>query len=215
MSMFDSLLAFKPDADEAVVAVKNATAQEVFNAQAKTADWLDELGAPTDADIDARKQQNAARRVFEGMLSPAKDLPDADKPTLVKLKHDQQKNVLMTLKTPTAVKHLTAMLTEYDWDFIDHAKKIRSYAVAKLLDESTHPDARIRLSALKLLGTVTEVALFTERVEITKKDISEEELEAKLREKLSKYVIDITPEPPPALDLDAEIGEVAEKRTEG
>ena len=84
---------------------------------------------------------------------------------------------------------------------------------------------RIRLKALQMLGNVTEVALFTERVEVTKKDVSEEEIEKRLRERLEKL---LTPmdgalilEKPdaPAInteetDLDDEIGAVAE-RSEG
>ncbi|NBP81144.1 hypothetical protein EBU58_10610, partial [bacterium] len=45
------------------------------------------------------------------------------------------------------------------------------------------------LKALQMLGNVTEVALFTERVEVTKKDASEEEIERRLRERLSKFIL--------------------------
>jgi hypothetical protein len=73
---------------------------------------------------------------------------------------------------------------------------------------------------------VTEVGLFTERIEVTKKDATEAEIEARLRERLSRYAIDVTPtmieSAPPALthspaetaqvvDLDAEISVVAER----
>ena len=61
-------------------------------------------------------------------------------------------------------------------------------SVAKIVKETEHPDARIRLKALELLGKVTEVALFTERVEVNQKEISNEELEKRIREKLSKYM---------------------------
>jgi hypothetical protein len=64
-----------------------------------------------------------------------------------------------------------------------------------------------------MLGNVTEVALFTERVEITKKDASEEEIERRLRERLSKF---LSPEDGATVtDVTAvadEIGEVAETR---
>ena len=63
-----------------------------------------------------------------------------------------------------------------------------------------------------MLGKVTEVALFTERIEVKKTDVSDEELEQRIREKLGKYmgiadvvdkeVIDVDP-----LELPAPEGE--------
>ena len=76
------------------------------------------------------------------------------------------------------------MLTAYDWEFVQQAKEIRGYAVSKLLEECESPNANIRLKALGLLGKVTEVGLFTDKVEVKKTDMSNEELDAKIKEKL-------------------------------
>ena len=59
-----------------------------------------------------------------------------------------------------------------------------------------------------MLGKVTEVALFTERVEVKKAEMSDHELEAKIKEKLNKFmkVVDVVdvrevePETPAAED---------------
>jgi hypothetical protein len=69
-------------------------------------------------------------------------------------------------------------------------------AVAKIVEETEHPDARIRLKALELLGRVTEVGLFTERIEIRKTDLTDTELDQKIKEKLNRLagVVDIKPE---------------------
>jgi hypothetical protein len=61
-------------------------------------------------------------------------------------------------------------------------------SVAKIVKETEHPDARIRLKALELLGKVTEVALFTERVEVKKTELSDAELEEQIKKKLEKYM---------------------------
>jgi hypothetical protein len=61
-------------------------------------------------------------------------------------------------------------------------------AVTKIAKETEHPDARIRLKALELLGKVTEVALFTDRVEVKKTEISDEDLDAQIKKKLEKYM---------------------------
>jgi hypothetical protein len=91
------------------------------------------------------------------------------------------------------------MLTAYDWAFVEQAKELRGYAVAQILKEVEHPDARVRLKALDMLGKVTEVALFTERVEVKKTEMSDVELEARIKDKLNRFmgvidVVDVTEE---------------------
>ena len=89
------------------------------------------------------------------------------------------------------------MLTAYDWAFVEQAKELRGYAVSQILEETKNPDTRYRLKALEMLGKVTEVALCTERVEIKKTDMSDSELEQRIKEKLNKFmhVIDVVDVP--------------------
>jgi hypothetical protein len=49
------------------------------------------------------------------------------------------------------------------------------------------------LKALGLLGKVTEVGLFTEKIEVKKTEMSDTELEARIKEKLNRFmgVIDV------------------------
>lgn len=109
----------------------------------------------------------------------------------------QQKEALASVDTPAAVKHLVGMLTAYDWAFVTQAKELRGYAVAQILEETKHPDARLRLKALELLGKVTEVALFTERHEVKQTGMSDAELDEELKHRLERYMAlerDITPD---------------------
>ena len=76
--------------------------------------------------------------------------------------------------------------------------------MAKILEECEHPTASIRLKALALLGKVTEVGLFTEKVEVKKVDMTEDEVDRKLKEKLAKFM-DVT---------DVEIIDVEDKKSE-
>ena len=87
-----------------------------------------------------------------------------------------------------AVRHLVGMLTAYDWEFVNQAKSLRGYAVAKILEEVENPSANIRLKALGLLGKITEVGLFTEKIEVKKTDLTEDEIDKKLKEKLAKFI---------------------------
>ena len=85
------------------------------------------------------------------------------------------------------------MLTAYDWEFIHQAQQLRGYAVAKLVEETTNPSASIRLKALGLLGKVTEVGLFTDKIELKKEHLTDTELDQRIKDKLSKFmgVVDI------------------------
>lgn len=210
LRMFEQLIDFTPEPGmaEDFQPLEKVAPAALLSAQKETADWLKELGVPPDDAITERQEQAAAREAFNALNFN----PDTD----------AQRTALVAIKTPPAVQQLVGMLTAYDWEFVERAKELRSYTVSKILEETTHPDARIRLKALQMLGNVTEVALFTERVEVTKKDVSEEEIEKRLRERLEKL---LTPmdgalilEKPdgPAINteetgLDDEIGSVAER----
>jgi hypothetical protein len=97
------------------------------------------------------------------------------------------------------------MLTAYDWEFVHQAKELRGYAVAKLVEETQSPNANIRLKALGLLGKVTEIGLFTDKIEVKKEEMSDTELEQRIKEKLNRFmhivdVVDVSdkgPEAPP------------------
>lgn len=208
--MFEQLIDFSPE-PEAVgdfAPLAKVAPVSIVAAQQETAQWLKELGVPPDEAITSRQEQAVAREAFNALNFTPQE--------------DSQRTALVAIKTPAAVQHLVGMLTAYDWEFVERAKELRSYTVSKIIEETTHPDARIRLKALQMLGNVTEVALFTERVEVTKKDVSEEEIEKRLHERLSKLltpldgamVTEITEKTEITEEekaLDDEIGSVAER----
>jgi hypothetical protein len=145
----------------------------VLSAQASTAGFLAKFAS--DPDLLTEDNAQTARAAFAAVTNTA-------------VSEVEKKAALASLRVPEAVKHLSGMLTQYDWDYVEQAKEIRGYVVAKLMEETSHPDARIRLAALKALGTVTEVGAFTERIEIKKIDATSEELTERLRAKLSSLL---------------------------
>lgn len=181
--MLEHLLDFDPPvarvAAGAVTPLDKASPEETLNAQVKTTQWLESLGIEDDQKVLKEAEANAARKVFTAL---ATDAP------LV-----QTRQSLTQLKTPEAVRHLVTMLSAYDWEFVEQAKNLRGMAVAKILEETNHPDARIRLKALDMLGRVTEVGLFTEKIEIKKAELSDIELEQRIKEKLNRFmqVVDV------------------------
>ena len=144
---------------------------ETLKSQIGTSEWLKEIAEEDEAKLNAAQQQKVAE-TFQALVTQD---PEA-------------KQKLLELQLPEEVRSHVAMLGQYQWQFVEQANELRSMAVAKILKETDHPDARIRLKALDMLGKGTEVALFTERVEVKKEEVSDEELERRIREKLGKYM---------------------------
>ena len=202
--MFDHLINFDPPVEDhpGATPVAKLTPAQHLDAQVNTADWLKAMGAKEEAEIAKPLEQDAARKSFAALTTGA---PAQDAHAL-----------LTKLDTPPAVRHLVGMLTAYDWEFVQQAQQLRGYAVAKILKDCEHPTASIRLKALGMLGKITEVGLFTDKIEVKKTDLTEAEVDAKLKEKLAKFmdvtdveVIDVeekpqTPEPDDASPTDTD-----------
>ncbi len=147
------------------------TPAQTLNAQIKTSQWLAEL-TNEDDEVLSQAQQEKTTEAFNALTTGN---PNA-------------KQKLLQLDLPEEIKSAVGMVTAYQWKFIEQAEELRSMSVAKIVKETDHPDARIRLKALEMLGKVTEVALFTDRVAIKTDEISDEELDEKIKNKLSKYM---------------------------
>lgn len=172
--MLDHLLDFEPPVVEAtgkdVSGLDRATPDQILNAQVNTTKWLEKLGVEDDQKILQEAEAKAARTVFAALTNNTTPA--------------ETKNQLTLLKTPESVRHLVTLLSAYDWEFVEQAKQMRGMAVAKIIEETNHPDARIRLKAIEMLGRVTEVALFTDRLEVKKADMTDAEIDKKLQDKL-------------------------------
>lgn len=153
--------------------LEDLNAPQTLGAQKQTADWLNSLATEDEeAEILTNAQQQQVANAFAALTTNS---PDA-------------KNQLLDLQVPEEIVNAVAMVSGYQWQFVQQANQLRSMSVAKIVKETDHPDARIRLKALELLGKVTEVALFTDRVEVKKTDLSDAELEKQIRDKLQKYM---------------------------
>lgn len=168
-------------ADNSFVKVEKLTPAQTLQAQANTSDWLKELTEEDDTVISQAQEQKAAQS-FTALIN----------------QDPKAKDKLLKMEVPEEIRSTMAMVSAYQWRFVEQAENLRSMAVTKIVEETSHPDARIRLKALEMLGKVTEVALFTDRMEVKKTDVTEEEITARIREKLERYmgkadVIDVEP----------------------
>ena len=165
----------------------DASPDAIVSAQVHTLEWHDEPVGPGMADDNAR---TLARSTFASLTTPGAELATT-------------KANILQLRSPEAVRHLVGMLSAYDWDFVNQAKELRGFVVAKLLEEVKGARASDRLRALQLIGTLTEVASFTERSEVLHKQENTSEIEERLRARLAAML------PPQQAVQDVEVQEIA------
>ena len=184
--MLDHLLNFEPEVEplnKNFMPLEKADTAATIDAKVNTLDWLKEQGVVDSAElidkVDKEAGTKAARNTFANIVSAAPQ--------------DKTHHALAEVKTPQAVQHLVSMLTAYDWEFVEQAKQLRGYAVAKILEEVENPSANIRLKALGMLGKITEVGLFTDNIKIEKAEMSDNELDQRIKDKLNKFmdVVDV------------------------
>ena len=193
--MLDHLIDFEPEVFEytskTVQDPAKVSSVGVLDAKIQTKDWMQALGAVDSDALVNEIDTKSAREAFANIVSASPE----------EITH----TALAHVKTPAAVQHLVGMLTAYDWEFVHQAKELRGYAVAKLVEETQSTNANIRLKALGLLGKVTEIGLFTDKIEVKKEEMSDTELEQRIKEKLNRFmhivdVVDVSdkgPEAPP------------------
>ena len=163
---------------DAFVPMAKAAPAQTIDAKVATADWLKDLGLDDDK-VQTEAETQTARAAFATLTT-------GSTPASIQ-------SALTNIQTPKAVQHLVGMLTAYDWEFVNQAKELRGYAVAKILEDCENPNANIRLKALGLLGKVTEVGLFTDKVEVKQTVMTDAEVEQRIKDKLNKFmgVIDV------------------------
>jgi len=203
--MLEHLVHFNPEVSPPgdYTPLDEAGPDALLAAKVATTSWLEEIGAPPDDEIEAEVEKAHARKAFGALTTNTTTL--------------EQTAAIAALKTPEAVRHLTGMLSAYDWEFIEQAKELRGYTVAKLVEETQNTNANIRLKALALLGKVTEVGLFTEKIEVKNAPASDAELDARIKEKLNRFmgvvdVISVYKEPEKVDMLEERVEETAEKQ---
>ena len=133
-------------------------------------------------------------------------------------------NVRASTLTAASLINIRDYLDEYGKAVVTHAVEMRHLVTNRLLEESRHPDARIRVRALELLGKHSDVGLFTEKQEVTITHQTTDELKERLRSKLQRLIRRDSPEGSnhsPAIevggeiiDVDAELGLSVERSQE-
>ena len=151
--------------------LENLTPAQTLSSQHKTSQWLSQF----DEDDEETLTQAQEEKTVDAFNALTTRDPNA-------------KQKLLELDLPEEIKSAVGMVTAYQWKFVEQAESLRSMAVSHIVKEIQHPDARIRLKALEMLGKVTEVALFTDRIAVKSEEVTDEELDARIKEKLGRYM---------------------------
>jgi hypothetical protein len=151
--------------------LNTTTPAQTLSAQHKTSKWLESFQDDDEATLTEAQEEKTAD-AFNALIRS----------------DPRAKERLLELDLPEEIKAAVGMVTAYQWKFVEQAESLRSMSVAKIVKETDHPDARIRLKALEMLGKVTEVALFTDRITVKSEDVTDEELDARIKEKLGRYM---------------------------
>lgn len=165
------------------------TFAERVRVAAATAKKLLEAGAEIPV---STKEKREAEDIFKAFTDPEQ-------------KNPAPKAVNKYLNTPATVQHLYMMLSDYDHQVVQDAVQLRRYITNKLIEDSNLPDPRHRLRALELLGKISDVGLFSDKTEVTVKNVTQEDLETQIRAKLFKILGNNMPIRTEAEIIEAEI----------
>ncbi len=168
--------------------VQTKTFTDELTVTANTLDLLEELGAGPDIDPETAR---AEKNLVENALKT------------------QNKKAMQSVST--AAYAARDFIKQYANQVATDVNEVRSALTAKLLALANCGDPKFELKAIELLGKHSDIALFTERSEITINHKSSADLEAAIKERVKRLlnaeVIDMTPLMD---DLDAELAATEE-----
>ena len=108
---------------------------------------------------------------------------------------------------------LDDLLGKYNNAIVEDTIRLKTYVATRLVEESDGEKAADRLRALESLGRLTQLGMFTDKLEISVNTKSTEELKEDLAKKLSRYMgtaeevkTTLAEETTLTFDLDEELG---------
>ena len=173
---------------------ETATYIDELKVVANTQDLIEQLGGPPEFSADEGKK---AARVLEQSLKT------------------QNKE---TLGTEAVAYGAKAFVQAYSKRLAFDMNEVRTALTTKLLELANCGDARFELKAIELLGKHSDIALFTERSEVTVNYKTSSDLENAIKERVKRLlnadVIDVTPLDATSLDDMLGVAEVKPRETE-
>ena len=150
---------------DATEAMPQMTQQEELEVYARTIKLLSDLqGKPIEPD---EKDKDTARELAKKMLTSNEKVDFAN-----------YRNEILA--------YLAGMVAQYDQMVVRDLADLKLYVVNKLVEQTTNPDPKFALPAVKALGEIDGVDAFKKRTELTVAHKTSEEVEKSLLEKLER-----------------------------
>ena len=92
--------------------------------------------------------------------------------------------------TPGAARVLEKLLKKFDYNLPNSSNQMRQYLVYKLFDWAENEDPKVSLKAVEMLGKVSEIGLFTTKLEVSTSERPTEELESELTKLMKTMGLD-------------------------
>jgi hypothetical protein len=99
----------------------------------------------------------------------------------------EQPDAPLTPTTSGAAKALEKLLKRFDYNLPNATNKMRQYLIFKMFELAENEDPKLAIKALEMLGKVTEIGLFSTKIEISTIDKPTIELESELSSLLKTY----------------------------
>lgn len=119
---------------------------------------------------------------------PAPEFSEADKTEALSI-FLEQPDAPIAPTTSGAAKALEKLLKKFDYNLTNSTNKMRQYVLFKLFELAENDDPRLAIKAVEMLGKVTEIGLFSTKIEVSTTDKPTEALESELSTLLAAYSI--------------------------
>jgi hypothetical protein len=154
-----------------------------------------ELGIPLPFDTtkeeieDFRKKAHALFETVQELIKQGAtvEVTDQDKAESHQIAANGELPPVKTI-TPGTIINLEAILAEWDHEVLDAGRRLRNYVTNKLIMDSNDQDPRVRIKVLELLGKLSNVGLFSDKVEVNVVNRSIDSIEQELAKTLELYM---------------------------
>lgn len=99
----------------------------------------------------------------------------------------EQPDAPLAPTTSGAAKALEKLLKRFDYNLPNATNKMRQYLIFKMFELAENEDPKLAIKALEMLGKVSEIGLFSTKIEVSTTDKPTTELESELSSLLKSY----------------------------
>ena len=146
--------------------------------------------------VATKRRLNAKEAFKDPTFLDEQGIPPLPEPPLTYAEKNEALNIFLEQPdapvaptTPGAAKALDKLLKRFDYTLANSTNKMRQYVLFKLFELAENEDPKLQIKAVEMLGKVSEIGLFTTKVEVAAADKPTGDLESELNELMSTYSV--------------------------